>query len=245
VAADTLRPAVLGARLLGSGRVRFCRAAPEGTEVGAWIAVAAPERTHEAPGRVVVAPRQLVFGEPPARLALVTRRLTAAEVARLPALAEMARDMLDRAIAGARELGLPIFLTGLSPDLDGPGATVDWRGPESYDPTPLQVALTGSGMDVRLTGEGPLAAAGDHLFGGLGRLPAAPLDLKEIMRARFGRPGRARPFAPEGLPRLGSRVTTPHGGGTVRSISTRRHEALVRLDSGDDVTLPVDALVPA
>lgn len=235
-------PAVLGARVLGSGRVRFCRTVLDGLEVGDWVAVG--DAYGAEPGRVVVAPRQLIYGDPPEQLAAVLRRLTTAEIERLPSLEAGAREILDRAIAATRAAGLPVFLTGLRPGLDGRTATVDWRGPRECDLASLAGALAGSVMEVRFTWEGSLVPAGAQLFGGLGRLPARPFDLDAVVHSRFDRPGRERVFAPEGLPRLGSRVTTPRGNGTIRSISTRHREAVVRLDAGEDVTLPVDALAP-
>ena len=243
MAADALTRAVLGARVLGSGRVRFCRTALEDLDIGDWIAVG--ETGADVPGRVVIAPRQLVYAEPPEHLAVVVRRLTTAETEQLPSLADRAREVLDRAIAATRELGLPVFLTGLHPSLDGRTATVDWRGPHEYDLGPLVEVLAGSGANVRFEWEGPLAAAGVQLFGGLGRLPVRPLDLDAVVAGRFDRTGAEHTSAPEGLPRLGSRVATPHGDGILRSISTRHREALVRLDSGDDVNVPVDTLAPA
>lgn len=243
MAADALTPDVIGVRLLGSGRVRFCRTSLRDLDVGDWVALAGP--TAEAPGRVVVAPRQLVYGDPPDSLPIVARRLTGGEVDGLPTLAAAARGVLDRAIAANRALGLPAFLTGMRPDLGGLSGALDWRGPGDADLSPLADALAGSGWALRLTWEGPLAAAGEHLFGGLGRLPERPLDLDALVAARFDRVGRDQTFAPEGLPRLGSRVATPRGDGVVRSISTRDRAALVRLDSGDEVSLPVEELAPA
>ncbi|MDI3339134.1 MAG: hypothetical protein QJR03_01240 [Sphaerobacter sp.] len=233
---------VLGARTPGLGRVRFCEARLPDPALGAWVAVPGP--AGEEAGQIVVTPQQVALARLPRALPAVTRRLSPAEIRRAVDLTEAARAALDRALTRIQESGLPVFLTSLRFTLDGATALAAYRG------TPQDAGALASlmsdvlGRPARTEWEGPLAPAPGHLFGGLGRLRAEPLDLDATVAARFDRPGSAT-VAPEGLPRIGSRVQTPEGSGTLQSVTTRHRQATVQLESGAVVTVPLAELRPA
>jgi len=232
---------VLGARTPGLGRVRFCEARLPDPALGDWISIPGP--AGEEPAQVVVTPQQVVLERLPRPLPAVTRRLTHEEIRRVADLTEQARAALDRALDVVREAGLPVFLTGLRLTLDGATALVSYRGGEEQAGT-LTCTLAGAlGLPVHAEREGPLEPAAEHLFGGVGRLRIQEDDLDVIVAARFDTPG-PEAFAPEGLPRIGSRVQTPDGPGILLSVSTRHWHATVRLDTGTEVTVPIADLTP-
>jgi hypothetical protein len=73
-------------------------------------------------------------------------------------------------------------------------------------------------------------------FGSLGRLRQGVTDLDAHIRARL-----RIDQAPE-LPHLGAIVQTPHGPGTLLSVSMRHQTATIRLESGKEIRMPVGDL---
>lgn len=234
---------VAGVRQPGRGRLRFCRAEIADADLGAWVAVL--DETGEQAGRIVVAPQQIMLGEPPP-LASITRQLSPDEIRRVAELDERARGEMDRAIELVRGLHLPLFITGLRYTLDAQAALIPYRGPRQLDSALLAATLAGQlSTTVHLEWEGELEPLGVSLFGGLGRLRESQPSLDELIRRRFVPLSEPPAFAPEGLPRLGSHVQSPGGSGTILSISTKRREARLRLDSGDEIVVPLDDIVSA
>lgn len=234
---------VAGVRLPGLSRLRFCEVTGD-VPLHAWVAVAGPHGDEAA--LVVVAPQQIVLGQPPTPLPRIVRTLAEDEVAHVARLADRARRALDLAIEAVRGRKLPLFVSGLRFTLDGQHALVSWRGPADIDLGDLSSELSrGIDVSVHLDREGSIEQIGGNLFGGVGRLRVEPVDTDALALARFSLPGGPATFAPEGLPRLGSRVLTAQGAGSVRSISTRHREASVLLDSGSEVRVPIDDLRPA
>lgn len=230
---------VVGVRIPGCGRLRFCGTVIADIALRDWVA--APSAVGEEPGLVVVAPQQLKLARLPERLPAVTRRLAADEVAQVAVRMERARGMLDAVIAIVRERRLPLFITGLRFTLIGEAVIVSYRGPDETGEDELAVAVEPViGLSVHFEHE----AAGVNLTGSLGRPPAA-MTFNELLQHRFSGTGRERAFAPEGLVRLGTRVRTDHGVGLVISVATRERRARVRLDSGDEVLVPVNDLTAA
>jgi hypothetical protein len=79
-------------------------------------------------------------------------------------------------------------------------------------------------------------------FGSLGRLRPSIVDLDAHIRARLGLdPPGDLPVSPE-LPRLGAIVPTAHGPGVLLSVSMRHQSATIRLDSGEEIRVPVGEL---
>lgn len=233
---------VAGVRHPGRGRLRFCRAEIADADLHAWVAVL--DDAGEQAGRIMVAPQQIMLGEPPP-LASITRRLSPEEIRRVAELDELARGEMDRAIELVRELHLPLFITGLRYTLDAQAALIPYRGPRQLDTALLAMMLTGQlGVPVYLEWEGELEPLGANLFGGLGRLRETGPSFDELIRSRFAALSEPPAFAPEGLPRLGSRVQSPDGSGTILSISTKRREVRLRLDSGDEIVVPLETISP-
>ena len=232
---------VLGARTPGLGRLRFYEARLADPALGDWVAIPGP--AGEEPAQVVVTPQQVAAERLPRPLPAVTRRLSAEEIARVAELTAQARAALDRAIDVVRAGGLPVFLTGLRFTLDGSTALVSYRGDEEQMAVLASTLAGALGLPVHPEREGPLEPAAEHLFGGVGRLRIQEDDLDVIVAARFDTPG-PEAFAPEGLPRIGSRVQTPDGPGILLSVSTRHWHATVRLDTGTEVTVPIADLTP-
>lgn len=237
MAGDPLTQELLvGVRIPGAGRLRFFGTAVEDIALHDWVAV--PSAAGEEPGQVVVAPQQLLLTRLPERLPAVIRRLPPDEVDQVAARMERAREVLDAVIAIVRERRLPLFITGLRFVLGGEAVIVSYRGPEGTGEGELPGAIEPVvGVPVHIEYE----AAGMNLFGGLGRPPAA-VTFNELLRKRFPGTGRDLAFAPEGLVRLGTRVRTDHGVGSVISVATRERRARVRLDSGEEVLVPVGNL---
>ncbi len=230
---------LVGVRIPGAGRLRFRGTAIEDIALRDWVAVPSP--AGEEPGQVVVAPQQFKLAKLPERLSAVIRRLTADEVALVSTRLERAREVLDAVIATVRERRLPLFITGLRFTLSGEAVIVSYRGPQGTGEGVLPgVVKPVAGVPVYLEYE----AAGMNLYGSLGRPPEV-LTFHELLRTRFPGTGRGLAFAPEGLVRLGTRVRTDHGAGSVISIATRERRARVRLDSGEEVLVPVDDLIAA
>jgi hypothetical protein len=230
---------LVGVRIPGAGRLRFRGTAIDDIALRDWVAV--PSTAGEEPGQVVVAPQQFKLAKLPERLPAVLRRLAPDEVALVATRMERASEVLDAVIATVRERRLPLFITGLRFTLSGEAVIVSYRGSQGTGEGELPgVVEPVAGVPVYLEYE----AAGMNLFGSLGRPPEA-LTFKELLRNRFPGTGQDVAFAPEGLVRLGTRVRTDHGAGSVISVATRERRARVRLDSGEEVLVPVDDLIAA
>ena len=230
---------VAGVRIPGAHRLRFYRTAIVDIALRDWVP--APSPAGEEPGLVVVAPQQLKLAGVPDHLPVITKRLAAAEVEQLAARLERVRGLLDDLIAVVRDAELPLFITGLRFTLNGEAAIVSYRGSEAArEDALIRAAEPVVGVPVQLEYEG----AGPNLFGGLGRPPAG-MTFHDLLRNRFSEVGGAPAFAPEGLVRLGTRVGTAQGAGMVISVATRERQARVRLDTGEEVLLPVDGLSAA
>ncbi len=231
-------PLIAGIRRLGEARVEFGRVA-ERPHAGEWVA--APGPVGEEPALVVIAPEQVLLCEEELP-ELPVRRLSEAERARLPELAELALWLARQAAAVIGELEESLRFLGLRVTLDG-SAIVEYWGKESRLPAADIAARLSArlGRPVHLvasTGERPRA-----LFGGLGRLGGEALDLAELARRRLGvLPGDVPP-RPGGYPRLGSRVAIPLGNGVVRSVSTRHRTVTVELEDGTRHDVPLDHVV--
>jgi hypothetical protein len=219
---------IVGVRRLGSPRIQLGQTT-ETLAVREWVALDGP--LGEEPALVLIAPEQpLLVGEMPPTLPL--RRLSEEERARLPQLAELALELSQRTAGFLAELGEPLQLTGLRVTLASAAVIECWGQPLQRPVTELASQLAERlghpvYLDV-LGGERPTSLAGS-----LGRLPEGELNLSLLARQRLGiEPGMAAPPIPGGYPRLGHRVATPVGTGTVRSVSTRHQTVTVELDDG-------------
>jgi hypothetical protein len=136
-------------------------------------------------------------------------------------------------------------------ELDGtegrePARIVFGRGQVEYPDAPLELPR----IHRRLTADevaglnaieqpGPNPAV---RFGSLGRLRPSITDLDAHIRVRLGMdPPGDLPVSPE-LPHLGAIVPTAHGPGVLLSVSMHHQSATIRLESGEEIRLPVEEL---
>src|SRR5690606_13410170 len=105
--AGDARVPVLGARIPGLSQLQFCEARLEDPVLHAWVAITGP--AGEEPGRIVVTPQQVALNQLTAPLPVVTRRLSEAEIARLPEHIERTQAAFDAAIDAVRAAELPVF----------------------------------------------------------------------------------------------------------------------------------------
>jgi len=226
---------VVGVRFPGGSRVHFYRTAISDLTLREWVVVSA--NRGEEPGLVVVAPYQVAMAQLPERLTVISRRLSADEVARVEAQTAQVRESLAAAIS---QVGRPLLsVTGLRLTLRGDAAVLTYHGPAGDRICGINLMLEHTlGLPVYLEQE----PESPGLFGGLGRLPAA-LSRETILCQRFDLPDQEPVFAPEGLVRLGSSVGTERGTGVVVSIATRDRQTRVRLESGEEVLVPLADVV--
>ena len=79
-------------------------------------------------------------------------------------------------------------------------------------------------------------------FGSLGRLLPRMNDLDAHIRVRLGLdPPVDQPVTPD-LPHLGDTIETTHGPGVLLSVSMLHQSATIRLESGEEIQVPVGEL---
>lgn len=197
-------------RRLGSARLELALV-PEGA---GWIAVPGPLGEEVA---WILADESRCYGCETLP-AIAARSLSPEELAQIPKLWE-------RAFAAARALqgNVSRTIVGVRPSLSG-GLVLEVSGlPNAQMPEEERALSELLRQPVRL-----VAVAVQSSYGGLGR-PRGGGDLAEqaVVRLRTGSPS-----LPGGFPRIGTRVETSQGIGTVVSVQTRNRTALVQV--GDE-----------
>lgn len=79
-------------------------------------------------------------------------------------------------------------------------------------------------------------------YGSLGRIHPRTTDLDAHIRARLGLDPPGDLAVTPDLPHLGATVQTAHGPGVLLAVSMRHQSATVRLESGEEIRLPVGDL---
>ncbi|GBD20091.1 hypothetical protein HRbin28_00530 [bacterium HR28] len=159
--------------------------------------------------------------------AIAARSLSPEELAQIP-------ELWERAFAAARALqgNVSRTIVGVRPSLSG-GLVLEVSGlPDAQMPEEERALSELLRQPVRL-----VAVAVQSHYGGLGR-PRGGDDLAEraLVRLLTGSPS-----LPGGFPRIGTRVETSQGIGTVVSVQTRNRTALVQV--GDEtVRLSIEEL---
>ena len=223
-----------GVLLPGSDLLHYGRTDRTDWAVGTWAVV--HTRWGREGGLIAVPPGRLP--EPPGGILPVTleRELTAEEFDRMADLQEraLAVGAMVPSLVGDASLQ-PI--SGLRLTLDGTLVlSCDRRQHEAVSTIQAQLSAR---LGVAVVVE--VAPDSGNRFGSVGRV-ARPINMHDMATRRFELPNARPTFAPEGLPRLGSRVTSPSGPGVIVGIDVRRMEARVLLDGGDEVRVPARTL---
>jgi hypothetical protein len=234
---------ICAVRVPGTLRARFCDPANVNLSLGDWVAI--PSVAGEDAGRLVVTPDQVILsglGDP---LPAVIRVLNDDEMLAVAGQLERARSLIDVAADVLRSAAERRFLCGLRFNLAGDAMVAAYVGEPLDDRSRPEAALSDAvGMPVFLECESAERPEDAQLFGGPGQPRATSPDLETIVRQRFNVPGDEPIFAPEGIPRLNSRVKTGRGAGRMIAMDVRRRLATVRLDDGETVQVPPEELSP-
>lgn len=211
----------VGVRRLGSSRLEIATLV-EPTESG-WVALPGP--LGEEAAQVVA---QQLF-HPLEVEALPARPLSSVEVMRVP---DLWSQTLSRMPSLLQLITFPVL--GLRPPLSG-GLVVEVALPLGLDSTAiLQRAMEQLGFPIVLQ---PVSFTSRQ--GGL--TPPSPITGRTNVGTWLERLGVNQAF-PGGFPRLGTRVHTPRGAGTVFSVRTKDRTVLVHLDHGETVRFAVDTV---
>lgn len=238
------RQRICAVRLPGTSRARFADAGTLDLALGDWVAV--PSHAGDEPAQVVVAPDQWLTPIEMDDAIPVVRSLNEDELTTVAANYERAIGLIDRVADALRSLAPGLFLSGLRFNLAGDTAVALYVGDRPDDIDRIQRELT-TAVGTPLLLEQERAGSSDQALhgGGTGRPGATrPQTFRELLEQRFEVLRDPEAFAPDGLPRMGSRVATPQGSGQLVAIDIRHWQATVALDGGEEVTVSVDDLRP-
>jgi cell fate regulator YaaT (PSP1 superfamily) len=239
---EALAERVCAVRFSGASQAALADAGDQRLDVGQWVAVRT--MAGEDPARVVVAPDQWL--EPPRfeNLFEITRSLADSELDGIAALAEGALQLIDPMADRLRSQAPDIFLAGIRFNLAGDRLTLTYIGPEPNEPDALAASLGElAGFPVALECPRSTRQSRGLHGGGPGRIAGRRYEtFNEMLRDRLDVLNTPGTFAPQGLPRLGSRVRTARGEGRLVAVNIRHWQATVELDAGDEVRLSVDDL---
>lgn len=213
----------LGVRRIGSAR--FELAWVDARSESRWLAVPGPLGEEAAR---IVAEEARILGWEQGEL-LPGRVLDPHEERALPSLIAMAVES-----APLLQARVPFTLVGLRPTFAGGIVGEVAAAPEEALPSLAEELSAAVGRPVHL-----VVVERSTLVGGVGRPAREPLD-PAVLRERLWGSDRA---LPGGLPRIGAVVETPRGRGIVGSIRTRDRTALVLLEEGEAVRVPIADLV--
>lgn len=226
-----------GVHLPGSGRLRFVSVTVEGIAEGDWVAIESPHGVEAA--RITVTPELLTFGGAPERYGRVLRRLDLAEIERTVQLADEALAILTRLLPEKELEGSDWSISGLRFTLRPERAIVSWHG-KANSTVPDAWLRQHLDLSFILENDDAVERSG-RPYGGLGRLLPQAASIEAIIQRRFEAAGSTS--MPAGWPRLSSRVMTPHGAGTVVSVSTKHRQATVKLtEDGNELSVPLGEL---
>lgn len=260
---------VVGVRFRDSGRVYFFGAPDTSLVSGDWV-IARTSRGEEA-GRVVIAPRQMLLSQLDGELTPIERVLGEDDIAIIDQRRQDAARVVRFGghISRSEDMGIKVVAAEFS--LDGSLLTVSFSAEVREWVDALRDAIELE-FDTDVEMRHVNAREEARLIGGLGKcgralccsswLPIYP-DVSMGMAKHQDlslNPGKVTGLcgrllcclsyeneqyrkAKQILPRLGQRVSTPEGDGTVVSLQVLRELVTVRLSgSGSDVTIPAAEL---
>ncbi len=228
-------------RLIGGQNVRLIRAGAERVKAGQWVAVDLGYGAE--PARVFVAPDQWITPVEPDQSARIVRLLDSAETATVAGLIERSLELLPDVKRAIGHDDDSVRITGLRLLLDGASLVVSCSGAPTGEAGDLSARISqATGVHVHLELE--LQTQEQAETGGGTGFPST-LDAgrkRQLVEQRIDvlRDPDAR--APNGVPRLGSRVGTDQGPGRLVAVEIRHMRASVELDSGDEISLSIDEL---
>jgi hypothetical protein len=233
---------ICAVRLPGTSRARFADAGDLDVALGDWVTVPSP--AGEEPAEIVVAPDQWLSPVTMNEAADISRLLDDSELASVAGNISRAISLIDTVADALRAVSPDLFLSGLRFNLTGDHLIAAYIGNEPVDPARIQRVLSdAAGAPVTLEQERAARPDSDLHGGGTGRPSMeTPGTLEELLQQRFDVLRDPGTFAPQGLPRLGSRVNTPGGTGMLVAVDIRHWQATVSLDDGEEVTVSVDQL---
>ena len=198
----------------------------------------------EEPGQIVVAPDQWLEPAPMDGVPVIVRTLEDEEIEGVARNIKRARAMIPAAADTVRETAPGCFLTGLRLISSGDRAVVVLHGEIPDEPESLRLALADVlGLPCQLEQDqfgGPEHA----LIGGGTGVPAGARSnrARGVAEQRIDVLRESSAFAPHGMPRLNSRVSTPTGTGVLIAVDIRHWRATVQFDGGEEASLSVDDL---
>lgn len=249
--------AAAGVRFLDSGRTYYFDPGEQTVEIGDWVVVETT-RGREA-GRIVIAPQQIRLNLLDGELKPILRRLDEQDVAKMDGLKKDAAQAVKVFGAKIRERNLAMKPISAEYSFDGAHLTLNFSARERVDFRELVRDLAATfHCRVELKQVGPRDEA--RLLGGLGRcgrtlccaswLPVYP-EVSMSMAKRQDLP--LNPSKVSGvcgrllcclsyendqykqmkalMPRLGQRVETPKGAGTVMALQILKELVTVRLEA--------------
>jgi hypothetical protein len=231
-------PCVVAVIVPGDGRMRFCGSEMTDLETGDWVEVDGPLAGE--PGQVAFAADRVDIPPDIELESSIHRRLTDQEITSAKSNADRAVQLVEKAVGSVAVVDARITLMSLRFTLGGDMLLCRCFGPEAIPPESLMSRLsTELGVPVQLEWSDHLT----HSTGSLGRIDARYAASARVIRERLGVDSAHVSYFPKGWPRLGSEVGTPHGSGTFLGMSVRHHSARIRLESGDEVDVPLGELV--
>ncbi len=223
----------IGIMVPGDGRVRFCSTPLADLRGGEWVVASGP--FGDEPGQVLFGAQRVASPNRLPAAFVAPRRLTPLEREQIPALIRRVTESFDAVRAVLLQLDPEAEISSLRLSLDGSTLLLRVFGTTGDRSASLVETLSrrlGISVNVEWT-DRPA-----HTFGSLGHVDSAD-DERALVLARLKIDEVASTSFPNGWPRLGQVVGTPQGPGRLRSVSVRHNSATIRLDSGDQIELPV------
>lgn len=260
---------VVGVRFRRAGKVYFFDPADMDSEVGEWVVVET-SRGLEV-GWVVVAPKQVADAELSEPVKPVKRRATPEDLSQAGLRRAEETQVLPRAAAKVRQLGLPMKLLAAEYNLDGTLLSLSFSAEDRVDFRELVREMASEfHTRVELRQVGPRDKA--KLVGGLGRcgrplccasylcefrpvsirmakdqdLPLNPAKISGVcgrLLCCLSYEVEQYRQIKEQLPKVGQEVHTPSGMARVVGVNVLRESIMARLESEAVVEIPVAQLV--
>jgi hypothetical protein len=232
---------VCAIRLPGTSRARFVDAGDVECRLGDWVTV--DNGFGEEPGQIVVAPDQWLEPIHMDDIPVLLRRLNDDDLERIAENIERARGMISTAADIVRQENPSSFLSGLRLTLNADALIAVYIGNTPENPDELTIALREvTGFPTYLEQDLPDDPERAMIGGGAGTpQPQRPETFQELLAGRLDALRTPGVFAPQGIPRLGSKVATPHGSGQLVAVDIRHWKATVAIESGE-IELSVDEL---
>ncbi len=235
------RDSIVAALVPGDGRPRFCQTKRTGATTGDWVVIDSPFGVE--PGQIVFAVDRVDVPSTIEIVASIVRNMTIAEILELDTNMLRSLSVIGEAARVAEMIDPSIQLRNLRFTLDGSRILCTCHGDAADPPAQLDRELSATlGCPVVVEWRERPAQS----FGSLGRIRVRDATTEEkVIRHRLRIDDAESTLAPNGWPRLGSRVGTVDGAGVMVGVSIRHNTAIVRLDSGDETVVPVVNLTKA